>query len=55
MDLIAGWIDTVCRNLDNLDQTAEEVRAEVAELCSQFDVPGIGRAAEAGQAAQSTF
>ncbi len=55
MDLIAGWIDTVCRNLDNLDRAAEEVRAEVAELCSQFDVPGIGRAAQAGQAAQSTF
>ncbi|MHC4178694.1 MAG: serine hydroxymethyltransferase, partial [Planctomycetota bacterium] len=55
MDLIAGWIDTVCRNLDDPEQTAAQVRVEVAELCSQFDIPGIGPRAEAGQAAQSAL
>jgi glycine hydroxymethyltransferase len=55
MDLIAGWIDTVCRNLDDPQQTAAQVRLEVAELCSQFDIPGMGRSAGAGQAAQSTL
>ena len=53
MDLIAGWIDTVCRNLAHVKQTAGQIRVEVAELCSQFDIPGIGRSAETGQAAQS--
>jgi glycine hydroxymethyltransferase len=41
MDLVAGWIDTVCRNMEDLEATAKKVRAEVAELCSQFPVPGI--------------
>jgi glycine hydroxymethyltransferase len=55
MDLIAGWIDAVCRNLDAPERTIGEVRAEVAELCSQFDIPGIGPAAGAEQAAESTL
>ncbi|MFH1269279.1 MAG: serine hydroxymethyltransferase [Planctomycetota bacterium] len=41
MELIAGWIDTVCRNLDDPEATTKKVRAEVAELCSQFPIPGI--------------
>jgi glycine hydroxymethyltransferase len=41
MELIAGWIDTVCRNLDDVEATAKRVRAEVAELCAQFPIPGI--------------
>lgn len=41
MELIAGWIDTVCRNLDDRVATSKKVRAEVAELCSQFPIPGI--------------
>ncbi len=41
MDLVAGWIDTVCKNLDDLESTARKVRAEVAELCAQFPIPGI--------------
>jgi glycine hydroxymethyltransferase len=41
MDMIAGWIDLVFRNLDDLDATAKRVRAEVAELCSRFPIPGI--------------
>lgn len=40
MDLIAGWIDTVCRNLDDPDRVVERVRREVAELCAQFPPPG---------------
>ncbi len=41
MDLVAGWIDTVYCNMQDLDATTRRVRAEVAELCSQFAVPGI--------------
>ena len=42
MERIAGWIDTVCRSLNGrLPETARRVRAEVAELCSQFPIPGI--------------
>jgi len=40
MDLIAGWIDTVLRNLNDA-ATLKRVRAEVADLCSQFPIPGI--------------
>ena len=55
MDLIAGWIDRVCRNLADPDETAGRIRGEVAQLCSQFEVPGIEPATEAGQAAPSTL
>jgi len=41
MDQIAGWIDEVCRHVDDLDETAGRVRAEVAELCARFPIPGI--------------
>ena len=41
MDRIAGWIDQVCRGLGQLDTVAPKVRAEVAELCSHFKIPGI--------------
>ncbi|OHB84437.1 MAG: serine hydroxymethyltransferase [Planctomycetes bacterium RBG_16_64_12] len=41
MELIAGWIDTVCRSLDDPEAATRQVRAEVAELCSQFPIPGI--------------
>ncbi len=41
MDLIAGWIDTVGRNLDDPDRVVDRVRQEVAELCSQFPAPGL--------------
>ena len=41
MDLVAGWIDTICRNMENLEASTKRVRAEVAELCSQFPIPGI--------------
>jgi glycine hydroxymethyltransferase len=41
MDLIAGWIDNVCRNIENLDEVASSIRAEIADLCAQFSIPGI--------------
>ena len=41
MDRVAGWIDTVCRNMENLDAVAPKVRAEIADFCKQFTPPGI--------------
>jgi len=41
MDVIAGWIDRVCRHLADVEETAEGIRQEVAELCTQFSAPGI--------------
>ena len=41
METIAGWIDMVCRNIDDLDEVAPRIAAEVAELCSQFPIPAI--------------
>ena len=41
MEMIAGWIDSVCRNLDDVEDTAKKVAAEVADLCGQFPIPGI--------------
>lgn len=40
MDLIAAWIDRVCKNITNIETEAPKVRAEIAELCSQFHAPG---------------
>jgi glycine hydroxymethyltransferase len=41
MDLIAGWIDDVCRHIEDLDETAGRIRAEIADLCARFVIPGI--------------
>jgi glycine hydroxymethyltransferase len=41
MDLIAGWIDEVCRHIDDPDETAGRIRAEIADLCAQFPIPGL--------------
>jgi glycine/serine hydroxymethyltransferase len=41
MDLIAGWIDRVCRNMDDLEETTGLIRAEIADLCARFPIPGI--------------
>ncbi len=41
MDLIAGWIDEVCRHLVEPDETAGRIHAEVADLCARFPIPGI--------------
>ena len=41
MDMVAGWIDRVCRNMDDLEETAGMIRAEIADLCARFPIPGI--------------
>lgn len=41
MDLIAKWIDEVCRHLDDLDETAGRIRGEIADLCARFPIPGL--------------
>jgi len=41
MELIAAWIDRVCQNIDNIDAAAPTIRAEIADLCKKFVVPGI--------------
>jgi len=41
MDLIARWIDEVCRHLADLDETAGRIRGEIADLCAQFPIPGL--------------
>lgn len=38
MDLIAGWINTICDNLEN-DDVIARCGAEVQELCGQFPLP----------------
>lgn len=38
MDLIAGWIDTIAKNLDN-EAAINKVGAAVQELCSEFPLP----------------
>ncbi len=40
MDLIAGWINTVCANLDNEDLIGA-VGRQVQELCAQFPAPEL--------------
>ncbi|MBN2475069.1 MAG: serine hydroxymethyltransferase [Pirellulales bacterium] len=55
MDRIAGWIDVVCRSLPDCEETAQRVRNEVAELCLQYEVPGIGRWVEQSEVVQGTF
>ncbi len=41
MELIAGWIDDVCRHIEDLDETAGRIHAEITDLCAQFPIPGI--------------
>jgi glycine hydroxymethyltransferase len=41
MELIAGWIDDVCRHIEGIDETAGHVRGAIADLCAQFAVPGV--------------
>ncbi|MDR1494143.1 MAG: serine hydroxymethyltransferase [Planctomycetaceae bacterium] len=41
MELIAGWIDRVCQNIKNIDVAAPVIRAEIADLCKKFVIPGI--------------
>jgi len=41
MDMIAGWIDRICQNISNIDEVAPIIRAEIADLCGKFTIPGI--------------
>jgi hypothetical protein len=31
----------VCRHIEDLDETAGRIRAEIADLCARFVIPGI--------------
>jgi glycine hydroxymethyltransferase len=42
MKKVAAWIDRVCKNIDNIDEVAPTIRAEIAEFCRGFKKPGIG-------------
>jgi len=41
MELVAGWIDRVCKNINDIDAVAPKIRKEIAELCAKFRVPGV--------------
>ncbi|MDR3197489.1 MAG: serine hydroxymethyltransferase [Planctomycetaceae bacterium] len=41
MEKVAGWIDRVCRNMTRIDEESPKIRREIAEFCSQFQIPGI--------------
>ena len=41
MELVAGWIDRIRRNMARIDEEAPKIRAEIAELCGKFPIPGI--------------
>lgn len=41
MEMIAGWIDQVCRNMGDLDEVAGRIRSEISDLCARFPIPGI--------------
>ncbi|MDR2762840.1 MAG: serine hydroxymethyltransferase, partial [Planctomycetaceae bacterium] len=41
MEQVANWIDRVCRNINNIDKHAQNIRNEIEKFCLQFKVPGI--------------
>jgi len=41
MKKVAAWIDRVCKNINNIDEVAPTIRAEIAEFCRGFKKPGI--------------
>lgn len=41
MKKVAGWIDRVCQNINNIDDVAPVIRAEIADFCHQFKIPGM--------------
>lgn len=41
MKKVARWIDRVCANINNIDEVAPTIRAEIAEFCSGFKFPGM--------------
>ena len=40
MKKVANWIDRVCKNINDVDAVAPQIRAEIAEFCSNFSFPG---------------
>ena len=40
MDMVAAWIDRVCKNINRIEEDAPKIRAEIAELCAKFNAPG---------------
>ena len=40
MDMVAAWIDRVCKNINRIDEEAPKIRNEIAELCAKFNAPG---------------
>ncbi|HBT76078.1 MAG TPA: serine hydroxymethyltransferase [Planctomycetaceae bacterium] len=41
MEKVAAWIDRVRNKVNRIDEEAPKIRAEIAELCGQFTIPGI--------------
>lgn len=41
MKKVAQWIDRVCANINNIDEVAPTISAEIAEFCSGFKFPGV--------------
>jgi glycine hydroxymethyltransferase len=38
---VADWIDRVCKNINNIDEHAPKIAAEIADYCKQFKIPGF--------------
>ncbi|MDR2116288.1 MAG: serine hydroxymethyltransferase [Planctomycetaceae bacterium] len=41
MEKVAGWIHRVCQNITRIDEESPKIRQEIADFCSQFQIPGI--------------
>ncbi|MDR2168522.1 MAG: serine hydroxymethyltransferase [Planctomycetaceae bacterium] len=41
MQLVANWIDRVCKNIKNIDKHANNIKNEIADFCKNFKIPGI--------------
>ncbi|MGI6400720.1 MAG: serine hydroxymethyltransferase [Thermoguttaceae bacterium] len=40
MKRVAAWIDRVCKHINDVDEVAPQIRAEIAEFCKGFSFPG---------------
>ncbi|MDR2754826.1 MAG: serine hydroxymethyltransferase [Planctomycetaceae bacterium] len=41
MEKVADWIHRVCQNITRIDEESTKIRQEIADFCSQFQIPGI--------------
>ena len=41
MEKVADWIHRVFRNITRIDEESPNIRQEIADFCSQFQIPGI--------------